>query len=175
MTRPRNAQLTREAILRSAVRAFSQASYDAVGVRQVAEGAGVTAMLVNRYFGSKEALFGAVVDAVFGEATFAGASPEAIADTLVAKADGDDGSAMLVLLHSASHPVAGELLRGAIERRYESPLARSLDGKDTRMRAALLLAIVAGFQLLRDVVGVRVLAKADRRRLAAMLAAALER
>jgi AcrR family transcriptional regulator len=175
LSRPRNAALTRDAILRAAVRAFSQASYDAVGVRQVAEDAGVTAMLVNRYFGSKEALFAAVVDAVFGEAHFADASAETLAEMLVTKVNSAEGNAVLVLLHSASHPVAGEVLRMAIERRYESPLATALKGKDAHMRAALLLAVIAGVQLLRDVVGVRALAKADRRRLAAMLTAALER
>jgi hypothetical protein len=91
------------------------------------------------------------------------------------KSEPGGGNAMLILLLSASNPVAREVLCKAIERRYEAPLAASLDGRDNRMRAALLLAVVAGVQLLRDVVGMRALAKTDRRRLAAMLAAALQR
>ena len=59
--RPRNAAATRAAILNSARQAFARAGYDGVGVREIAEGAGVTAMLVNRYFGSKEQLFAEVV------------------------------------------------------------------------------------------------------------------
>ena len=59
--RPRNAAATRAAILNSARQAFARAGYDGVGVREIAEGAGVTAMLVNRYFGSKERLFAEVV------------------------------------------------------------------------------------------------------------------
>ena len=59
--RPRNAAVTRAAILNSARQAFARAGYDGVGVREIAEGAGVTAMLVNRYFGSKERLFAEVV------------------------------------------------------------------------------------------------------------------
>src|SRR5262245_17726477 len=59
--RPRNAAATRAAILTSARQAFARAGYDGAGVRQIAEGAGVTAMLVNRYFGSKEQLFAEVV------------------------------------------------------------------------------------------------------------------
>ncbi|HEV7965751.1 MAG TPA: helix-turn-helix domain-containing protein, partial [Actinoplanes sp.] len=55
--RPRNAAATRAAILASARRNFARAGYDGVGVREIAGGAGVTAMLVNRYFGSKEQLF----------------------------------------------------------------------------------------------------------------------
>ena len=59
--RRRNAAATREAILDSARRAFAQAGYDGAGVREIAAGAGITAMLVNRYFGSKEQLFAEVV------------------------------------------------------------------------------------------------------------------
>src|SRR5215510_8536318 len=59
--RKRNAAATREAILKSARTAFARAGYDGVGVREIAAGAGVTAMLVNRYFGSKEQLFAEVL------------------------------------------------------------------------------------------------------------------
>src|SRR5690242_5799068 len=61
--RRRNAQATRDAILQSARKAFVRAGYDGVGVREIAAGAGVTAMLVNRYFGSKEQLFAEVITA----------------------------------------------------------------------------------------------------------------
>ncbi len=59
--RSRNAAATREAILRSARAAFARSGYDGVGVREIAKGAGVTAMLINGYFGSKEQLFAEVV------------------------------------------------------------------------------------------------------------------
>src|ERR1700754_1767178 len=59
--RRRNAAATRAAILTSAREAFARAGYDGAGVREIAKGAGVTAMLVNRYFGSKERLFAEVV------------------------------------------------------------------------------------------------------------------
>jgi AcrR family transcriptional regulator len=50
--RLRNAATTRDAILLSALRAFADRGYDGVGLREIAQGAGVTAMLVNHYFGS---------------------------------------------------------------------------------------------------------------------------
>src|SRR5277367_2716998 len=59
--RRRGAAATRQAILDSARDAFARAGYDGAGVREIAAGAGVTAMLVNRYFGSKEGLFTEVV------------------------------------------------------------------------------------------------------------------
>ena len=66
--RRRNAAATREAILASARRAFARAGYDGAGVREIAAGAGVTAMLVNRYFGSKEQLFAEAIAASIGDA-----------------------------------------------------------------------------------------------------------
>src|SRR5918998_1342244 len=60
--RPRNAAATREAILDSAIRAFARAGYDGVGVREIAGDAGVSAMMVNRYFGAKGRLFAEAVD-----------------------------------------------------------------------------------------------------------------
>ena len=59
--RKRNAEDTRKAILASARRAFAEVGYDGAGLRGIAEAAGVTAMMVGRYFGSKEQLFAAVV------------------------------------------------------------------------------------------------------------------
>ena len=58
--RRRNAEATRAAILASARACFTRAGYDGAGVREIAAGAGVSAMLVNRYFGSKEKLFAEV-------------------------------------------------------------------------------------------------------------------
>ena len=72
--RRRNAAATREAILISARRAFARAGYDGAGVREIAAGAGVTAMLVNRYFGSKERLFAEVLAATSATPTIL--SPE---------------------------------------------------------------------------------------------------
>jgi len=61
--RKRNAVATREAILSSARKVFARAGYDGAGVREIAAGAGVTAMLVNRYFGGKERLFAEAIAA----------------------------------------------------------------------------------------------------------------
>src|SRR5215468_9614729 len=65
----RNAVATRAAILDSARRAFAKSGYDGAGVREIAAGAGVTAMLVNRYFGSKEKLFAEVLAAAAANPT----------------------------------------------------------------------------------------------------------
>src|ERR1700760_383492 len=59
--RKRDAAATREAILEAATRRFATQGYERAGVREIAADAGVTAALVNRYFGSKERLFTDVI------------------------------------------------------------------------------------------------------------------
>src|SRR6202008_4243685 len=88
--RQRNAAATREAILQSARQAFAKAGYAGAGVREIARGAGGTAMLVNRYFGSKERLFAeavaepmATTSVLAPQIASAGISGKALAATLV--------------------------------------------------------------------------------------------
>ena len=59
--RRRDAAVTREAIVSSARKAFSRSGYDDTGLGEIAAGAGVTVMLVNRYFVSKDQLFAEVI------------------------------------------------------------------------------------------------------------------
>jgi AcrR family transcriptional regulator len=164
--RGRNAAATRDAILRSAQVAFTRAGYDGVGVREIAQGAGVTAMLVNRYFGSKERLFAEAVEATF-------ASPALLTDDVtslsrdVAKAltssDGRAINGFLLMLRSVSNPRAVEILRDAIDRHFQRRLADLLPGARAGERAALFLSVIAGFQLMHNVVGSQALAHADER------------
>src|SRR3546814_8975833 len=59
--RKRDAAATRAAILAAARERFLRESYDSVGLRDIAGGAGVDVALVGRYFGGKEGLFREVV------------------------------------------------------------------------------------------------------------------
>ena len=83
--RPRNAAATREAILRSALAAFSRYGYDGVGVREIAQMAGVTGVLVNRYFGSKEELFAATVEVICSDHRIFEGDSTTLAKRLAAK------------------------------------------------------------------------------------------
>src|SRR5690349_24694620 len=60
--RPGN-QDTREAILTAAKQAFAARGYDKASIRQIASGAEVDPALVHHYFGSKEKLFLATLEA----------------------------------------------------------------------------------------------------------------
>lgn len=155
----RDAAATRSAILASAVRAFSAQGYDGAGVREIAAGAGVTAMLVNRYFGSKEKLFAEAVAAtmerpvILSDANLGAANrPRAMAKALVAiTAPGEtplDG--LQILVKSAASKAAARIARLEIDKRNQKRLSSALQGAHAGERAAIVFALVAGFQLMRQ-------------------------
>ncbi|MEU3567576.1 TetR family transcriptional regulator [Kitasatospora sp. NPDC036755] len=179
-TRKRDGAATREAILAAAVVEFTEHGYAAAGVRQIAERAGVTAMMINRYFGSKEGLFTQAVDRAFAPPTVVGDEPAALARTLARSlaertaAGAERLDPFLLLLRSAPDPEAATVLRQGVETHVGARLTALLDGPDAELRAQLALALVAGTWLLRSVVATTALASADDERLAALLADMLD-
>jgi AcrR family transcriptional regulator len=165
--RPRNAVATREAILRSALAAFSRHGYDGIGVREIAQKAGVTAVLVNRYFGSKEELFAAAVEAAFADRSMFEGDCSMLAERLSAdvlgktEKDAEPLDPFFLLLRSAPNPRAAEILRDSIARHFEQPLKSSLSGPKAGERAAMILAVTMGLALYRKVIGSKALADAD--------------
>jgi AcrR family transcriptional regulator len=168
--RRRDAAATRAAILASARRAFAAAGYDGAGVREIARGAGVTAMMVNRYFGSKERLFAEVVAAtmaapvilargVLGSKTRAqdmAAALVALTETGATPLDG-----FRIMLASASSKRAALIARVEIEKRYQKLLTGALSGSHAAQRAALVFALVAGVQVMRQTIALPALASAE--------------
>ncbi len=135
--RRRDAAATRAAIFEAATRRFACQGYQHVGVREIAADAGVDAAMVNRYFGSKEGLFTEVVERAFdirylidGDlATLA----ERLARTVVYGREDiavDRRIPLLLILHSATEPLAAELIRTSLDRNVLRPLAECLDGPD---------------------------------------------
>ena len=180
--RPRNAAATREAILGSALRAFAEKGYDGVGLREIAEGIGVTAMLVHHYFGSKQQLFSEVVartvatPSIFTQENIASANPsEVLATTLLKATDPEqeplDG--FLIFLHSASTRRAAKITREQIEQHQHKALAAVVRGDHADARAALVLAVIAGVQIMRQLIGLAPLAKADPKVLEKLIAPVL--
>ena len=177
--RRRNAAATRDAILASAREAFARAGYDGAGVREIAAGAGVTAMLVNRYFGSKERLFAEAIAATMAKPVIltqqnlkSSRLGETIAAMLVdiTKAGDTPLEGFLIMLHSASSKRAAEIGREQIENGHHKVLTAALSGRLAPQRAALMLAIVAGFQVMRQMIGLSALAEARPAALIKLLA-----
>jgi len=178
--RRRDAAATREAILAAAVVEFTEYGYARAGVRQIAERAGVTAMMINRYFGSKQGLFAEAVDRSFGPATVVGTEhhglTRAMAQALAERsAPGAERlGPFLLMLRCASDPEATDIVRRGIEAHVGARLAGLIGGAEADVRAQLGLALAAGTWLLRAVIGTGALAAADDNRLAELLADMLE-
>lgn len=169
--RQRNAMATRQAILDSARLAFTRFGYDGVGVREIARDAGVTAMLVNRYFGSKEKLFEEVVEATLSGPGILNAiikqnpDPAKLSQELAARlidkyGPGPAPDGILILLRSAANKQAAKILRENAMC-YLKPVVDQFKGETPEIGAAMLLAIIAGFQLMRQVIALPGLAEAD--------------
>ena len=165
--RPRNAAATRAAILNSAIRNFARAGYDGVGVREIAGDAGVTAMMVNRYFGSKEQLFAEAVEVSFTPPTVIAAESHSpardAAIALVARTNpgADPLEPFLIMLRSVSNPRAVEIVRDGIERHVGQRLARQLPESGRYIRNEVMLSVIAGVLLMRRVIVTRALNEAD--------------
>lgn len=176
--RKRNAAATREAILKSARKAFAKSGYDGAGVREIAEGAGVTAMLVNRYFGSKEQLFGEVVaDTMSGKTVITDelhASPniaEYLVDGMLATTRPGEAptDGTLILIRSSSSQRAAEIGKRQIEKQHHRRVTEAIKGDHAAERAALVLALTAGVQFMRQMLKLSALANTDTETLRKLL------
>lgn len=178
--RPRNATATREAILRSAIGSFARAGYDGVGVREIARDAGVTAMMVNRYFGSKEKLFAEAVEVSFAPPAIVVGNADSVAretaSALVARTnpDAEPLEPFLIMLRSVSNPRAVEIVRAGIERHVGQRLASQLPESGRQLRSEVVLAVISGLLLMRRVVTTRALDGADPDELTGLLQAVFQ-
>lgn len=175
--RRRDAAATRDAILQSAIRNFARAGYDGAGVREIAGDAGVTAMLVNRYFGSKEELFAEAVETSFAPPVFVAERADAatIAGAVVAQTnpDSDPPEPFLIMLRSLSNPRAVDIVRDAVERHVGRRLADQIPDAAGQLRGDVILSLIAGMLLMRRVVATHTLSAANPQQLQALLEAAI--
>jgi len=156
--RRRDAAATRQAILEAATRRFAIHSYEHTGVREIASDAGVTAALVNRYFGSKEGLFAEVIERAFDIQRLLPDRRGDLADHLARViVYGQENSRdwgytpLLLMLHSATEPRAVELFRWDLNRTVLPLLAEQIGGDDAAVRAAMVMAQLMGFAIMHHV------------------------
>jgi AcrR family transcriptional regulator len=178
--RPRNAAATRAAILQSAIENFARAGYDGVGVREIAAAAGGTAMLVNRYFGSKEKLFAEAVETSFSPPVYIAEESESVARDAAAGVvtrtalGGDSMTAFLIMLRSVSNPAAVHIVRDAIERHVGTRLARQLPGPEAALRTDVVLSVISGVLLMRRVIETTALNDGNSEQLEVLLQAVFD-
>lgn len=162
------AQTTREAMLTAARARFLSDSYENVGLRDIARDVGVDVALVSRYFGSKEELFREVLrgghERKFDQDLRHEDLPGHLVSMIMDKGESGDREPvekLLIILRSASSPIASEIVHDAFRGDVLEPLADLTGGPQASVRAALALAMVLGNTILCTIMSVEPLTDAD--------------
>ncbi|GIF14420.1 TetR family transcriptional regulator [Actinoplanes teichomyceticus] len=177
---------TREAILAAARAAFAERGYDGTSIRAVATGAGVDPALVHHYFGTKDKLFLAAMQAPLDPQELLDAATEGDPEQLGVRFvrlflriwDGPGGAAGVALLRSAvgnewtAHLfrefVGSQILRRAVPR-------LGLDDAQGPLRVSLAASHMVGIAMARYVIKVEPLASAPAEVIAAAVGPSVQR
>jgi AcrR family transcriptional regulator len=183
-------QDTREVILAAAREVFAERGYDGASIRAIATGAGVDPALVHHYFGTKEQLFTATVQAPIDPAELipkivAGGTVDTLGQRLVE-------TFLSVWEHPVSGPAFEALLRGAMANRISARLMREffavqvlrralrnlgtiIDPAEIPLRANLVASQLFGLATIRYVLKFEPLASTARETVIAAVAPNLQR
>lgn len=171
---------TRNCILEAAVIRFSRHSYEETGLRDIASDVGVDVAYVHRCFGSKEQLFARAVEATMKPGRLLSGTADDLADTLAkqifaghAARARDEVGPLDIIIRSLSSPEASGVLRDFMLNDFINPLAKKLD-QPAGGRAALIVALLAGVGILRNVLRIAPLLEAKGGDLEGLTASALE-
>jgi len=183
--RPGN-QDTRSSILDAARRTFAEKGFDKASIRAIAAGAEVDPALVHHYFGTKEKLFLASMNAPINPGELipqALAGPRAQAGERLIRLvltvwDSPAGAAALAMFRSAlSNEWTARLLREfvitQILRRAVGELVA--DPAEAPMRSALLATQISGVMVTRYVLKIQPLADADPEAIVAAIGPNIQR
>jgi AcrR family transcriptional regulator len=177
VAKARDRERTRGEILAAARVSFATRGYGQSGVREIAAAAGITPALVVRYFGSKEKLFVAAIEGDLGLAPFVAGERAQVGRTIVAhliNKPRKEADSLAILLLAATEPSLTPLLRRLIQERLFAPLVAWLGGRNAAGRAALLLSLVGGVWIFRQLLPLAPLTGKMDRATAAALAATIQ-
>ncbi len=149
--RKRDSSATRDAIALAARNQFAEHGYDAAGLRQIADEAGVNVALINRYFGSKEGLFKEVIIPTLrydelledGVAGFIDRILEIKRNAYIAKTY----DPTLVVIRTLHSQVAGPLVRAALREQVLNPIIKLLPGPQAEERAEMIGVLLLGYDM----------------------------
>jgi AcrR family transcriptional regulator len=178
---------TREAILVSARSTFAGKGYDGASIRAIATDAGVDPALVHHYFGTKEQLFLATVDAPVDPAEFVPAALAGDTDQIGERVvrmflsvwgDPRTGPPLLALVRTAlqhdwSARMLREFLAAQILRRIVERLELTPD--EAPVRAALVATQMLGLGMGRYLLKIEPLASMEVDRVVALIAPTIQR
>jgi len=172
----RKAQEIRQGLVEAAGELFAAHGYDGVSVRDIAAAAGVQASVVIRYFGSKEALFRRVLETSEPgplEPEILSQLPALIAQGLIDPPSTDvnqrRSQVHQIFVRSLGSPEARRAIRADIDERYVQAMSGIIPEEDALTRAGLVVTIILGVRMMREVVQEPALVNAEPERLQSLL------
>ncbi|MFF1443231.1 TetR family transcriptional regulator [Streptomyces sp. NPDC058295] len=144
----RDAEATKAAILRAARYLLARQAHADITLKAVAERAGVSAPLVLKYFGNKDALFARVMsfeedaDALL-DAPLAELGPHMVRHVVASQRE-RGADPVLRIAFAPLHGDHGDVLRANFRTQVTERLATRLTGPDPGIRAELAVATVLG-------------------------------
>lgn len=175
---------TRAAILAEARALFSAHGFTGTSIRAIATAASVDAALVHHYFGSKEDLFLAALEAPLdprqvllpvAEGGLPGAGERLVRTFLSVWDDEATRLVLLTLVRSIFDPEGRNLVRDGFMRLVLGPIAAGLGVDQPERRMSLVASQLMGIVIIRYVVAVEPLASASPDELVAAYAPTLQR
>lgn len=175
----------REAILAAARARFAEAGFDKTSIRAVAADAGVDPALVHHYFGTKQELFGAVVQLPVNPEhtlTAVDAAPldrlgETILRAVLTVWDSPAGAGVVAMVRSiiagGDTSLARSFILEVVLERVRLRIATPDD--DGRLRVALVGSQMIGLLMARKIVGIEPMASAPPETLITAIAPTLQR
>lgn len=164
VTRTRNAEATRAAILAAARARFGADGYERTTLRAVAADVGVDPALVIRYFGSKQDLFAAAAEFTIEFPDLGSLPPDRLAEALVSTffAVWEEDTTFVALLRAAmTSETAAETMRTVFSTQV-APALTAITPDHPAERAGLLGAFVIGLATTRYVLANPAVARLSR-------------
>lgn len=176
----RKADEIRASLIDAAGILFAAHGYDAVSLRDIGAAADVQASVVIRYFGSKEELFRQVLTTSrpdHFEPEILPELPQRLCRALIDPPPTDSfrrrAQVHQIAARSLGSAEAREMIAADLNERYIDALARILPGDDALARAGLVVSIVMGVRMMRQVVEAPALGDDQRAQLKPLLEAIL--
>ncbi|MEU6146740.1 TetR family transcriptional regulator [Streptomyces sp. NPDC047081] len=144
----RDAEATKAAILRAARHLLARHAHADITLKAVAERAGVSAPLILKYFGNKDALFARVMSfEADADALLDAPTPELgrhmVRHVLVSQSR-QGADPLLRIVFAPLHGEQGDILRANFRTQVTERLTARLDGPDAGLRAELAVAALLG-------------------------------
>lgn len=144
----RDAEATKAAILRAARHLMARHAHTDITLKAVADRAGVSAPLILKYFGNKDALFARVMSfetdaAALLDAPLAELGPHMVRHLLLGQTE-RGADPVLRIVFAPLHGEQGDTLRANFRTQVSDRLAGRLAGPDAGLRAELAVGTLLG-------------------------------